>query len=193
MTETSAKPQQTGTQRLLTELGPLLVFFGVNWVEGIFAATAAFMVAMVAAMAFAWHKTRHVPPMLWVSTALVLVFGSLTLALADETFIKIKPTLVYTIFAAVLGIGLLRGRLYLRTLLGAAFPPMSERGWIVLTRNWAVFFVAMAGVNELVWRAFSTDVWVAFKVFGAIPLTFLFALAQAPVLMKHGTAEDAAE
>jgi len=181
--ETSAQP--SARQRFLTELGPLLVFFLVNWFEGIYAATGAFMVAMVAAMAYSWHVSRHVAPMLWVSTVLVLVFGGMTLWLQDATFIKLKPTLVYTIFAVVLGVGLMTGRSFLRLLLGAAFPAMTDRGWQLLTRNWVIFFLAMAVVNEIVWRNTSTDLWVAFKTFGAIPLTLLFALSQTPVLLKH--------
>jgi len=186
MTETEqSAPKPSSRQRFLTELGPLLVFFLVNWFEGIFAATGAFMVAMVVAMAYAWHRTRHVPPMLWVSTVLVLVFGGLTLWLQEELFIKIKPTIVYTIFAVVLMAGQMMGRTFLRTLLGAAFPAMTARGWALLTRNWVIFFFAMAILNEIVWRSVSTDWWVAFKTFGAIPITLVFALAQTPVLLKH--------
>jgi len=185
MTETSTKPQASPRQRFLIELGPLLVFFLVNWFEGIFAATGAFMVAMVVAMGYSWHATRHVPPMLWVSTGLVLVFGSLTLWLEDETFIKLKPTIVYSVFAVVLLAGQMNGRSFLRTVLGAAFPPMNDTGWRLLTRNWIIFFFAMAVLNEIVWRSVSTDLWVAFKTFGAIPLTLIFALAQTPVLLKH--------
>jgi len=182
---TAGSAQPSPRQRFVTELGPLLVFFLVNWFEGIYAATGAFMVAMVAAIAYSWHASRHVPPMLWVSTVLVLVFGGLTLWLQDALFIKLKPTIVYTIFAVVLMAGLMTRRSFLRTLLGAAFPAMTDRGWRVLTRNWIVFFFAMAALNEIVWRSVSTDLWVAFKTFGAIPLTFLFALSQTPILLKH--------
>lgn len=193
MTDPSGTPAQSPRQKFLIEWGPLLVFFLINYLEGIFAATGAFMAAMAAAMAYSWHLSRHIAPMLWVSGGLVLVFGGLTLALQDELFIKIKPTLVYLIFAAVLGAGLAFGRIYLRMVLGAAFPPLTERGWRILTLNWTIFFIVMAAANEVVWRSFSTDIWVAFKTFGAIPITFLFAIAQAPVILKNQAPEQAAE
>ncbi|GAK33508.1 putative intracellular septation protein A [Iodidimonas nitroreducens] len=181
----TTRPKATARQRFLTELGPLLVFFIVNWQADIFAATGAFMVAMVAAMAYSWHSTRHIAPMMWVSTVLVVVFGGLTLWLHDETFIKLKPTIIYLIFASILLTGLWSGRIFLRTVLGAAFPPLTDRGWVLLTRNWALFFIGMAVLNEAVWRNVSTDHWVMFKTFGAIPLTFIFAIAQTPVVTRH--------
>ena len=180
----TARPA-AGVQKLVIELGPLLLFFLVNWQAGIFAATAAFMAAMVAAIAYSWHATRHVAPMLWVSTALVLVFGSLTLWLQDATFIKLKPTVIYVFFALVLFIGLRTGRLFLHSLFDQAFPAMEERGWRVLTRNWALFFLALAVLNEIVWRNVSTDNWVAFKTFGVLPLTFAFAIAQIPLVSRY--------
>jgi intracellular septation protein len=123
--------------------------------------------------------------MMWVSTVLVVVFGGLTLWLHDETFIKLKPTIIYLIFASILLTGLWSGRIFLRTVLGAAFPPLTDRGWVLLTRNWALFFIGMAVLNEAVWRNVSTDHWVMFKTFGAIPLTFIFAIAQTPVVTRH--------
>lgn len=183
----SDKKTASAKQRFLTELGPLLIFFIVNWQMDIFAATGAFMAAMVIAMAWSWYKTRHIAPMMWVSTLLVVVFGGLTIWLHNDMFIKIKPTIIYVFFAVVLLTGLFSGRMFLRTVMGAAFPPLQDRGWFVLTRNWIGFFVVMALLNEVVWRSVSTDMWVAFKTFGAIPLTFLFAIAQTPVIMKHQT------
>lgn len=184
---TASRPKASARQRFLTELGPLLVFFIVNWQADIFAATGAFMVAMVIAMIWSWLKTRHIAPMMWVSTALVVVFGGLTIWLHDEMFIKLKPTIIYLFFAIVLLTGLFSGRMFLRTVMGPAFPPLADRGWVLLTRNWIIFFVAMAVLNEIVWRSVSTDMWVAFKTFGAIPITFVFAIAQTPVIMKHQT------
>lgn len=178
--------------RLALDYGPLLVFFLVNFVghgpaiARIVAATVAFMVAMVVALVVSWVKTRHVSPMLLISGVLVLVFGGLTIYFHDDRFIKMKPTLVYTIFAAVLGFGIATGRPLLQSLLQTAYPGLDAVGWRKLTRNWAVFFVGMAVLNELVWRHSSTDFWVGFKLWGAIPLTLLFALANIPMLLKHG-------
>jgi intracellular septation protein len=114
----------------------------------------------------------------------VLVFGTLTLYLRDDTFIKLKPTLVYLIFAGLLGAGLLLKKPLLELLLGSALS-LTEEGWRKLTLRWALFFIAMAVVNEIVWRNFSTDIWVSFKAFGFLPITFLFALAQVPLMQRH--------
>ncbi|MFL0413810.1 septation protein A [uncultured Sphingomonas sp.] len=178
--------------RLAVDYGPLLVFFAVNFlapgpaIARIVAATAAFMVAMVMALGLSWWKTRHIPPMLLISGALVIVFGGLTLWFHDERFIKMKPTFVYAIFAATLGFGLATGRPLLQALLESAYPGLSKQGWHKLTRNWALFFVFMALLNEAVWRTTSTDFWVGFKLWGAIPLTMIFAIANVPMLMRHG-------
>ena len=120
-----------------------------------------------------------------VSGVIVLVFGGLTLYLRDETFIKLKPTIVYTMFAVLLGAGLLWKKPMLELLFGAAFT-LTEEGWRKLTLRWALFFAVMAVVNELVWRNVSTDTWVSFKAFGFLPLTFLFAVAQVPLMQRHG-------
>ena len=124
--------------------------------------------------------------MLWMTGVLVVVFGGLTLWFHDETFIKIKPTIIYAMFAAILFFGLITGRPVLQSMLGTAYPGLSEPGWRKLTRNWACFFVFMAVLNEAVWRNSTWDFWVAFKVWGAIPLTLLFAIANVPMLLKHG-------
>lgn len=185
--------------RLALDYGPLIVFFAFNFltpgpaIARIIAATAAFMIAMIAALAISWWKTRHIPPMLLISGALVIVFGGLTIWFQDERFIKMKPTFVYGIFAATLGIGLATGRPLLQMLLESAYPGLTPLGWRKLTRNWALFFVLMAVLNEAVWRHTSTDFWVGFKLWGAIPLTLLFAIANVPMLMRHGLqAGDAA-
>jgi len=124
-----------------------------------------------------------------VSGVVVLVFGTLTLYLRDETFIKLKPTIVYVIFALLLGAGLLLKKPVLELLLGPVFN-LTEQGWRKLTLRWALFFVAMAVVNELVWRNFSTDTWVTFKAFGSLPITFAFALSQMPLMQRYGNAPD---
>jgi intracellular septation protein len=171
--------------KLAIELGPLLVFFAGNAIAGIYAGTAAFMVATVISLAVARLRYHKVPVMPLVSGAIVLVFGGLTLYLQDETFIKLKPTIVYTMFAVLLLAGLLFRKPVLELLFGPVFT-LTEEGWRKLTLRWTAFFFAMAVVNELVWRNFSTDTWVSFKAFGFLPLTFLFALAQVPLLQRHG-------
>lgn len=171
--------------KLAIELGPLLVFFAVNAAAGIYAATAVFMAATLVALGVAWWRYHKIPIMPLVSGAVVLVFGTLTLYLRDDTFIKLKPTIVYLTFAAFLGAGLMLKKPVLELLLGSVFN-LTEPGWRKLTLRWVVFFIAMAVVNEFVWRNVSTDVWVSFKAFGFLPLTFLFALAQVPLMQRHG-------
>jgi intracellular septation protein len=189
----TAKAEPTGAARLLLDFGPLLLFLGVNAWQGIFAATGAFMVAMIAAMLVSQIRYRRISALLWFSGVMVVVMGGLTLWLHDETFIKIKPTLYYALVAAILAFGLATGRPLLKSVLGSTYPGLNEIGWSRLTRNWAIFFVVMAVVNETVWRNSSTSFWIGFKLWGALPLTLLFALANVPMLMRHGLAsEDAA-
>ncbi|MBA3676191.1 MAG: septation protein A [Sphingosinicella sp.] len=169
------------------DLGPLLVFFAVNFIRGdIMEATIAFMVAITAAMLISKFKYRHISPMLWFSGVMVLVLGGLTIWLHDETFIKIKPTIYYLMVASILLFGLVTRRNLLKVVLGAAYPGLSEKGWQILTRNWAGFFLVMAALNEIVWRNSSTDFWIGFKIWGFMPATFLFAMAHIPMLMRHG-------
>ncbi|NEW94704.1 septation protein A [Rhodopseudomonas sp. BR0M22] len=175
--------------KFATELGPLLVFFVVNAKFHLFAATGAFMVAVVVAIIASYVVTKHVPIMAIVTAVVVLVFGTLTLVLHDETFIKMKPTIVYSLFGAVLGGGLLFGRSFIAIMFDQVFNLTAE-GWRKLTLRWALFFFAMAVLNEAVWRTQSTDFWVNFKVFGMLPLTMLFALLQMP-LTKRYAAEPA--
>jgi intracellular septation protein len=170
--------------KLATELGPLIVFFAANAKFNLFVATGAFMVAIVAAMIASYVVTRHVPMMAIVTGIIVIVFGALTLILHDETFIKMKPTIVYALFAAVLGGGLLFGRSFIAIMFDQIFN-LTPRGWRILTLRWALFFLAMAVLNEVVWRTQSTDFWVAFKAFGAIPLTMIFAIAQMPLTKRY--------
>jgi intracellular septation protein len=178
--------------RLLIDLGPLLVFFAVNFFAPvpdavkIFYATGAFMIAMILAMLVSQIKYRHISPLLWFSGLMVVVLGGITIWLHDETFIKIKPTIYYAIVAALLLFGMYTGRNLLKMVLGSAYPGLSERGWMLLTRNWAGFFIAMAILNEAVWRTTSTDFWVGFKLWFFLPATFLFAIANVPMLMRNG-------
>jgi intracellular septation protein len=174
------------------DIGPLVIFFAVYLLapgadlQRLLAATAAFMVSMAAAMGISWWKMRHISPMLWISGALVLVLGSLTLYFHNEAFIKMKPTFVYALFAIVLGYGLVADKPLLELLLGKAYPGLSERGWRLLTINWTIFFVVMAVANETIWRTMSTTFWASYKLWGVLPLTFVFAALNIPMLMKHG-------
>src|SRR5256886_739533 len=170
--------------KLATELGPLIVFFTANAKFNLFVATGAFMVALVAAMIASYMVTRHVPMMAIVTAIVVIVFGTLTLVLHDETFIKVKPTIVYTLFAAILGGGLLFGRSFIAIMFDQMFN-LTPDGWRILTMRWALWFFAMAILNEIVWRTQSTDFWVAFKAFGMVPLTMLFAVTQMPLVKRY--------
>src|SRR4029077_10054908 len=148
------------------------------------------MVAVLAALAISYVLTRHFPIMAIVTAIIVIVFGGLTLVLHDATFIKVKPTVIYALFGAVLSGGLLLNR----PLLGVVFDSMfhlTDEGWRKLTLRWAIFFFALAVLNELVWRNTSTNVWVDFKVFGVMPLTLVFGALQVPLLRKYA-AEPAA-
>ena len=188
--------EPAGMARLAIDIGPLLVFFLVNFfapVAGplkIFVATGAFMAAMVAALCFAAIRYRYVSPLLLFSAVMVVVLGGLTIWLHNETFIKIKPTIYYALVAGLLAFGLATGRPLLKLVLGSTYPGLDEEGWRKLTRNWALFFAVMAVVNEAVWRNSSTDFWIAFKLWGAIPATLLFAVANVPMLMRHGLAAE---
>ena len=172
--------------KLALDFGPLLIFFAANKFGDVFIATAAFMAATVLAMAISWAKTRHIPPMLMFTGVIVVVFGGLTLWLQDATFIKLKPTLIYGMIAGILSFGLATKRSYLKLVLGEALPAIDEAGWTKLTRNWALFFVALMGANEVARQLLTTDQWVNFKVWGVTAATFLFAIAQAPLLARHG-------
>jgi len=193
--ETKASEPQGGA-KLLIDLGPLLVFFVANFlapVPGplkIFVATGAFMVAMIAAMLFSAIRYRSISPLLWFSGVMVVIMGGLTIWLHDETFIKMKPTIYYLLVAGLLGFGVLTDRPLLQRVLGSAYPGLDAQGWTKLTRNWALFFVVMAVLNESVWRNSTTSFWIGFKIWGALPLTFLFAAANIPMLMKHGLMKD---
>jgi intracellular septation protein len=181
--------------KLLLDLGPLLAFFIAYWLTGknIIVATGLFMAATAAAMVFSRISTGRVSPMLWFSGVMVIGFGGLTIWLHDDTFIKIKPTIYYVMVAAILVFGLVTKRPTLKLVLGSAYPGLSERGWTLLSRNWAMFFVVMAVANEVVWRTSSTDFWLGYKLWGALPATLLFAAANIPMLMNHGLNSEEAE
>ena len=170
--------------KMALELGPLVVFFLTNASFDIFVGTACFMAAMVVSLILSWLLLKRVAVMPLVTGILVLIFGGLTLAFHDETFIKLKPTIINTMFGVTLLGGLVFGRSLLRYVFGDVYK-LQPAGWTILTWRWGLFFLALAVVNEVVWRTQSTDFWVAFKVWANMPLTILFAAAQLPVLNKY--------
>lgn len=200
-TDTKASPaeKQNPVLKMALELGPLLIFFFGNlrgeWLARTFPeltaiggplliATALFMVATIISLVISKIVFKHLPVMPFVSGIVVLVFGGLSIWLQDETFIKMKPTIVNTLFGVVLLGGLAFGTSLLGYVFNAAFQ-LDAEGWRKLTLRWGVFFLFLAVLNEVVWRNFSDDVWVSFKVWGTMPITILFTLAQMPLIMKH--------
>jgi intracellular septation protein len=178
--------------KLALELGPLGIFFVSNSKAGLFWATGLFMVATVVSLVASWLLIRRVPIMPLVTGVVVLIFGGLTLYLQDEHFIKLKPTIVNLLFAGTLLGGLFFRKSFLEIVFDSAFD-LTDEGWMKLTFRWGLFFLFLAVLNEVVWRNFSTDFWVAFKVWGVFPLTFLFALCQFPLIQRYDAAKvDAA-
>src|SRR5580692_1169840 len=186
----TVKPQLNPLLKLALDLGPLALFFFANSHYGIFVATATFMIAVLAALAVSYALTRHFPMMTVVTAIIVVVFGGLTLFLHDATFIKVKPTIIYALFGAVLIGGLMFNKALLGVVLDSMFQ-LTEEGWRKLTLRWALFFLVLAVLNEIVWRNTSTNVWVDFKVFGVVPLTFIFGALQVPLLKKYGIEQPA--
>jgi intracellular septation protein len=195
------RPPLNPVLKLALDLGPLVLFFFANArpgffapllapvlpageSAGIFTATAVFMIAVLVALVVSYVLTRRLPIMTIVSAVVVVLFGGLTLFLQDDTFIKLKPTIIYLLFAGVLFGGLLLRKPLLEIVFDQMFN-LTEAGWRKLTIRWAVFFLALAVLNEIVWRTQSTDTWVSFKVFAVVPLTFLFAALQYPLLQKY--------
>ncbi|WP_422343702.1 septation protein IspZ [Parasphingorhabdus sp.] len=176
------------------DFGPLVVFFlvykfavpGDNPILSAIYGTGAFMAAITVAVIVSKWKLGKVSPMLWLSAVLVIGFGALTIYFNDPRFIQIKPTIIYLGFALILGVGLLRGKAMLKYLLQAAYEGLSDEGWLKLSRNWAIFFVAMAVLNEAMRLFLTFDLWLTLKVWGITILSFVFALANVPMLMRHG-------
>lgn len=206
-TQASKAEKQNPLLKMVLELGPLLIFFFGNlrgeWLAKTFPelsaiggplliATALFMVATVISLIISKIVFKHLPVMPFVSGIVVLVFGGLSIWLQDETFIKMKPTIVNTLFGVVLLGGLAVGTSLLGYVFNAAFQ-LDAEGWRKLTLRWGIFFLFLAVLNEVVWRNFSDDVWVSFKVWGTMPITILFTLAQMPLIMKHSLEEKEAE
>ncbi|MGO4706616.1 septation protein A [Microvirga sp. 2MCAF38] len=187
--------------KLVLELGPLVLFFFANayadrfgFAEGrrIYAATALFIVATIVALAINYALVRKLPIMPLISGVVVVVFGGLTLFLQNDVFIKLKPTIVNTMFGVILLGGLYFRKPLLQIVLDSVFE-LTEEGWRKLTLRWALFFLFLAVLNEVVWRTQTTDFWVSFKVFGIMPLTLAFALSQTPLLMRHDASKKAEE
>ncbi|WP_119387886.1 septation protein A [Taklimakanibacter lacteus] len=174
--------------KILIEAGPLVAFFLTNWLAGIFWGTGIFMIATAVALILSWLLTRKLAVMPLISAGFVAVFGILTLWLHDETFIKVKVTLINALFGVVLLGGLFFGQTFLKFVMGEALK-MTDEGWRALTIRWGIFFLCVAVVNEVVWRSVSTDTWVNFKV-ALLPITLVFALSQAPMMTKHMIQDD---
>ena len=171
-------------RRLALDLGPLILFFAAFQYAGIFAATGIFMVAVLTSLALGWHLEKKLSPIPMVTAILVVIFGGLTLYLHNDTFIKVKLTVLYVIFGTTLLVGLRFNRIFIKYVFAEAFD-LTEKGWRGLTWRWGIFFLALAVLNEAVWRNTSTAAWVSFKVWGIMSLIFLFAFAQTPFLLKH--------
>jgi intracellular septation protein len=171
-------------RRLALDLGPLILFFAAFQYAGIFAATGIFIVAVLISLALGWHLEKKLSPIPVVTAILVVIFGGLTLYLHNETFIKVKLTVLYVIFGTTLLVGLRFNRIFIKYVFAEAFD-LTEKGWRGLTWRWGIFFLSLAALNEAVWRNTTTATWVSFKVWGIMSMIFLFALAQTPFLLKH--------
>jgi len=192
----------SGLVKMALELGPVIAFFigysrwkdatfnimGTDY-SGFVVITAAFIPLMVACTGILWALTGHLSRMQLLTLVLVVVFGGLTVWLNDERFFKIKPTLIYAAFAAILGFGLLRGKSYLADLMGELMP-LTQQGWMILTKRMTIFFAILAIANEIVWRTMSTDVWVNFKTFGLPLAMFAFLMSQGGVMQRHARPQD---
>lgn len=187
----SEQAKQGSSWTMLLDYGPLIVFFVAyklagSGLQGSLVATLAFMVAVIISIAIGLAVIKRVSPMVWISTILILGFGAITLYLRDPKFIQMKPTFIYVGFAALLGGGLLRGKALLKWLFGPVFPGLTEEGWMKLSRNWALFFLALAIANEIMRQMLTFDTWLTVKVWGVTVVSILFAIANMPMLLKHG-------
>jgi len=170
--------------KLLIDIGPLAIFFIFYTRSGLQASILPFMVATVIAVLFSYILEKKIPIMPTVGAGIVLLFGGLTIYFDNDVFFKMKPTIINLLFAVILYGGILINKLLLKYLLGAALK-LEEEGWKILTQRWIGFFIALAILNEVVWRTQSTDIWVNFKVFGILPITFIFTMTQFPLIKKY--------
>lgn len=184
--------QSPGWLRPAVEYGPIAAFFIAYYAADLFVATAAIMIATALALTVSYIVERRIPMMPLITAGIVGVFGGLTLWLQDEAFIKMKPTIIQAIFGAVLIAGLLAKRLFLKSLMGAAWR-ITDQGWRVLTVRFSLYFFLMAALNEAVWRTQSTEFWVNFKVFGLMGLTFVFIMSQIPMLKRYAIEDETAQ
>jgi intracellular septation protein len=201
-TNTTGEKPHDSRLKLALEYGPLLLFMLGYWVlkdksltlggqtySGFIVATGVFVVIFVASILGLWRLTGKIAAMQIITLVVVVFMGGLTLWFNDAHFIKMKPTIIYVFFAAALGVGLVQGKSYLRLVMGDAIPMQAE-GWMILTRRIALFFVALAVANEVVWRNFSDGTWVAFKAVGLTVAMFGFLLTQAKLLERYGIQKD---
>ena len=170
--------------KLLIDIGPLAVFFIFYTRSGLQASILPFMLATVIAVLFSYILEKKIPIMPTVGAGIVLLFGGLTIYFDNDVFFKMKPTIINVLFAVILYGGILINKPLLKYLLGAALK-LEEAGWKILTQRWIGFFIALAVLNEIVWRTQSTDIWVNFKVFGILPITFIFPMTQFPLIKKY--------
>jgi len=198
MSENETKKAASSWISVAVDYGPLLVFLGVyRWsapddpnpageLSAIINGTGAFMLAAVTALIISKWRLGKVSPMLWFSTALIVGFGSLTIFFGDPTFVQLKPTIIYAVFGVALLGGVFAGKALLKILLEAAFEGLSDQGWLKLSRNWGVFFLVLAGLNEALRAQLDFEGWLWAKFWVFLPLTFLFTFSQIPMLLKHG-------
>jgi intracellular septation protein len=190
---------------LVVDFGPLLIFFlvyrhfapenedAVAEVMAVIKGTVAFMVTTIIALIVSKWRLGHISPMLWLSTVLIIGFGGLTIVFHDPFYIQVKPTAIYLLFAGVLFAGLSRGKPMLRYLLQSAFEGLDDEGWLKLSRNWAMFFVVLAVLNEVLRQTLSFDGWLQAKLWGFTALSFIFTFSQIPMVLRHGMSLDSRE
>lgn len=204
--EATTKPKKSGWLNIAVDYGPILLFFLVYRyyspgdakamgaeIAAVVRSTIAFMVAAVIALAVSKWKIGHVSPMLWLSTGLIIVFGGLTVWSQDQTYIQFKPTAIYLFFGAALLIGVMRGKALLKFLLDAAFEGLDDGGWMILSRNWGLFFLLLAALNEGFRHFLTFGGWVQAKLYVFLPLSFIFTFAHMPMLLRHGLGADEKE